>query len=149
MGDWGILAKDVERLFFNHSLNILVMGKADGFEELEAWKSAKELRRAVAKLTRSFPPHEKFSLTEQVTKSSRSVSANISEGYGRFHYKDSARHCRIARGSLTETLDHMIEANDEGYITEADLQEIRLRYQRCLKLINGYVKYLQSSSDKD
>lgn len=125
------------------------MGKADGFENLEAWKSAKELRRTVAKLRRNFPPHEKFVLTQQVTKSSRSVSANISEGYGRYHYKDSTRFCRIARGSLTETLDHMIEANDEGYINEKDLQEIRQRYARCLKLLNGYVKYLKDNYSKD
>lgn len=85
---------------------------------------------------------------QQVTNSSRSVSANISEGYGRYHTKENTKHCRIARGSLTETLDHMIEAHDEGYISDSELASFRPKYERCLKLINGYVKYLNDNMNQ-
>jgi four helix bundle protein len=123
------------------------MGKASGFEELEAWKSAREFRRAISKVAKKFPPHEVNKLTDQITRSSRSVSANISEGYGRYHFKENSHHCRIARGSLTETLDHLIVALDEGYIDDAELSRLRPQYDRCLKLINGYLNYLKGGPD--
>lgn len=123
------------------------MGKASGFEDLEAWKSARQFRRNISKVAKKFPPHEKDKLTDQITRSSRSISANISEGYGRYHFKENSHHCRIARGSLTETLDHLIVALDEGYINEPELADLRTQYERCLKLINGYVNYLKSGPD--
>jgi len=65
-----------------------------------------------------FPSIENFSLTSQIRRSSRSVGNIIAEGFGRFHYKENVQFCRMARGSLNETLDHGIIAKDEGYITE-------------------------------
>ena len=86
------------------------MGKADGFESLEAWKCDREFRRNVSTVAKKFPGSEQCRLTDQITRSSRSISANISEGYGRYHYKETKQGCRIARGSLMETLDHLIVA---------------------------------------
>lgn len=53
-------------------------------------------------------------------KASISVTANIAEGYGRFHYQELLQFFRIARGSLYELKDHLISCNDLSYI-EADL----------------------------
>jgi four helix bundle protein len=89
--------------------------------------------------------NEQYRLTDQITRSSRSISPNISEGYGRYHYKESKQGCRIARGSLMETLDHLIVALDEGYITDIELVPLRAQYDQCLKLINGYIKYLNGN----
>jgi len=51
-------------------------------------------------------------------RASRSVNHNIAEGYGRFPFQENIQFCRIARGSLFETLDHGIIALDEGYISK-------------------------------
>jgi four helix bundle protein len=69
-------------------------------------------------LTRNWPAEERFRLCDQLIRSSRSVTANIAEGYGRFYERDNVRFCRIARGSLYETQDHLITANDEGYLSD-------------------------------
>lgn len=119
------------------------MNENYSFETLEAWKAAREFRKEIKLLAAKFPNHEQYKLTDQIIRSSRSVSANIAEGRGRFHYLDNTRFCRIARGSLTETLDHLICANDEGYISAEELQNMREKYNRCLKVLNGYIAYLK------
>lgn len=58
-----------------------------GFQNLECWKSAAEFRKQISILTQTFPGTEKFQLTSQLTRASRSVSANIAEGYGRYYFK--------------------------------------------------------------
>jgi len=118
------------------------------FEELEAWRKAREFRIAVSKLCAKFPTDEKFALTIQTKRSSRSVTNNIAEGFGRFHFQENIQFCRISRGSLTETLDHLIVALDECYITQEELTEMRLKYDVCLKILNGYISYLKRAKNE-
>ncbi|WP_417939257.1 four helix bundle protein [Flavobacterium sp. RS13.1] len=73
------------------------------FEDLECWKAARELRIFVSRnILSKFPIDEKYALTSQLKRSSGSVSDNIAEGFGRYHYQENIQFCRIARGSLTE-----------------------------------------------
>ncbi|MCC7520776.1 MAG: four helix bundle protein [Flavobacteriaceae bacterium] len=115
------------------------------FEDLECWKEARKLRIHVKiNILSKFPENEKFDLTLQLSRSSRSIGNNISEGFGRFHYQENIQFCRIARGSLTETLDHCIIAFDESYISQDELLEVRKIYNKTLLLLNGYIKYLNT-----
>ncbi len=113
------------------------------FEELDCWKKATELRRKFSKLVKTFPSDEKYKLTSQVIRASRSVTANIAEGYGRYHYQEYTQFCRNSRGSLYEVLDHLIVANDEGYISEKVLESLRSDLNSCLAVLNGFINYLQ------
>ncbi len=115
------------------------------FEELEVWKKGREVRLFVQDIVKKFPAEEKFALTLQIRKSSRSITNNIAEGYGRFFYQENIQFCRISRGSQTETLDHLIVAFDEKYILEEELNEFRVLHQDCLRLLNGYISYLQKA----
>ena len=115
------------------------------FEDLEVWKECRKFRNQISTTTEKFPKEEKYCLTDQIKRSSRSVTANIAEGYGRFHFQENAQFCRQARGSLTETLGHLICALDLGYINEVDLSSHRIQYEQCLKLLNGYIAYLIKS----
>jgi four helix bundle protein len=115
------------------------------FEELNVWKKARELRLEVRIITRNFPPEEKFRLVDQLIRSSRSVTNNIAEGFGRYYYKENRQFCRKARGSLFETLDHMICSLDDGYITQNVFNDIRKLIEECLRLLNGYINYLSSA----
>ena len=116
------------------------------FEDLEAWKVAREFKKEISRVSKQFPPEEKYELTKQIKRSSRSVTANLAEGQGRYHHKDNSRFSRISRGSLKETLDHLITAYDEEYISEKELSALRLKYNHCLKLLNGYINYLEKHS---
>ena len=114
------------------------------FTELETWMQARKSRNWVSALTKSFPIEEKYRLTDQVIRSSRSIGNNIAEGHGRYYYQDNIRFCVLARGSLSETLDHMIIALDEKIINEEVLKIFEAEYERCLKLLNGYIAYLKT-----
>ncbi|WP_215226301.1 four helix bundle protein [Echinicola shivajiensis] len=115
----------------------------NSFEELEVWEKARDLRVFVSSVIGDFPIEEKFMLVSQVKKSSRSIGSNIAEGFGRFHYQENIQFCRQARGSLFETLDHMIVAFDEGFITIENLNDYREYHSECLKLLNGHISYLK------
>ena len=88
---------------------------------------------------------EQYLLSAQILDASRSVTANIAEGHGRFYYQDNIKFCRNARGSLEETLEHLITAFDEKYIDVELLKKEKDQYEICLKLINGYIRYLRNS----
>ena len=75
------------------------------FETLEAWKMARNLREGIATLVKTFPQEEKFRLTDQMIRASRSITANIAEGHGRYHYQENIQFCRQARGSLKNYID--------------------------------------------
>lgn len=113
------------------------------FTDLEVWKKSRVFRNKMFKLTKSFPTSEKYSLTDQLLRSSRSITANIAEGHGRFHHQENIRFCRMARGSLFESLDHLICALDCEYINEHYLEEIKLDIEEINRILNGYIGYLQ------
>lgn len=117
------------------------------FTELDAWKKAQELRNEISTISKAFPVEEKYRLTDQILRSSRSVTTNIAEGYGRYHYQENIQFCRIARGSLTETLDHLILARDEGFLNEEELIRFEGKLDECLKVLNGYINYLKRAKE--
>lgn len=116
------------------------------FENLEAWKKGRELRIFVSNLSRKFPSEEKYGLTSQSRRAARSITNNIAEGFGRFHFQENIQFCRIARGSLNETLDHMLIAFEEQYISEEELIQFRAHFNETLRILNGYLKYLKSQA---
>jgi four helix bundle protein len=120
------------------------------FRELKVWQKARILRNECAKLARTgFPKEEKFLLTDQLVRSSRSVTAMISEGHGRFHYQENIQRLRMARGELVETMDHFTVALDEGYISAQKFEELMAMAQEVEKMINGYIRYLRNAKSED
>lgn len=124
------------------------MGLIKSFEELQCWKVGRELRINISKVIKTFPEHEKFELVSQMRRASRSVTNNIAEGFGRYHYQEFIRFCRISRGSLTELSDHLSVALDESYISKTRHDELRSLTERCIALINGFISYLESRKNK-
>ena len=119
------------------------MSSLRSFEDLECWKSARELRIFVSQhILSKFPNEEKYALTSQLKRSSRSIGDNISEGYGRFHYQQNIQFCRISRGLLCESLNQVITAKDEKYIDENLLLEFRAIFEKTQSILNGYINYL-------
>lgn len=113
-----------------------------GYKELECYKQARELRIFISSLTKKFPSAEKFSLTAQIVDSSRSITRNIAEGYGRFTYTDTRHFFIMARGSVTETMESLATAFDEKYINAEELKQGEEQCEFVFKLINGYISYL-------
>mgnify|MGYP000421498812 CR=1 FL=1 len=113
------------------------------FEDLEVWKVCREIKKKIFKLIKNFPVEEKYSLITQMRRAAISITANIAEGYGRFHYQENIQFCRQARGSLYELLDHLITSSDEGYISTIEMNELKKLINSAIKLLNGYIRMLQ------
>lgn len=124
------------------------MGSINSFEELECWKSCTELRRYVSGVVKKFPSDEKYELVSQMRRSSRSATHNIAEGYGRFHFKENVRFCRMSKGSLMELKDQFITALDEGYINESELDFSKNLIDKSVRILNGYMNYLKNATSK-
>jgi len=119
------------------------------FEDLDCWKACRKLRIFVIKqVVPTLPKHEQYRLGDQMIRAARSTTANISEGYGRFHFMDNAKFCSNSRGSCWETLDHLITAHDEDLISDDIYQHGRELCHRAIKLLNGYMNYLYKQSKK-
>ena len=121
--------------------------KLKTFEDLDCWKACRDLRDFVVKeIFPLLPNDERYRLGDQVLRAARSTTANIAEGYGRFHYLDNAKFCSNARGSCYEVLDHLITANDEGFINKEPLEKGRILVTNAAKLLNGYMNYLKRAA---
>lgn len=117
---------------------------AKGFEGLEVWQKARQLMIVVHKrIVPLFPSEEKWDLAHQIRSSSKSIMANIAEGYARYYYQDNVRFCYNARGSLDETINHLITARDLGYIPESLCGEVRTLADEVRRMLNGYIAYLR------
>lgn len=115
-------------------------------EALEAWKKAKEFAlRVYRQVLPLLPTEEKWNLNQQLRRSSNSVPANIAEGYGRFYYQDNIRFCYNARGSLEETLSHLVMCYELKYIPKNLFDDLGGDGEKLTQLINGYIGYLKRS----
>ncbi len=119
-----------------------------GFEELELWKKVRVFKKEISRLARNLPSEEKFRLTDQRIRSSRSINALLSEGHGRFTYPDQIHFCIQARGSLTETVNHLIDSRDEGYIPEEMLNDLKSKAKEIERMLNGYLIFLRKKRDE-
>lgn len=113
-----------------------------GFEDLKAWQLARRLMIECHKLAAMLPTAERFDLAQQIRRSSKSAMANISEGYGRYHYLDCLRFYYFARGSLTETINHVITAHDLRYVDDQHYQELYNLGREAERALNGYIAYV-------
>jgi four helix bundle protein len=118
------------------------------FEDLEVYQVAREFRKAMYTVARQFPELEKFGLTSQVRRAALSLTNNIAEGHGRFHFPDQIKFMLQARGSLEELLDDLNTCEDEQYLETERIHELKDDAWSVHKLINGYIRYLRSRIDR-
>jgi four helix bundle protein len=117
-----------------------------GLEKLDVWCKARDFAVRIHKeVLPLLPPEEKWVLNQQIRRSSQSIPANIAEGHGRFYFQENVRFCYIARGSLEETLSHIVYAHKVGYIPELLYKSLGSNGEDVNRLINGYIGFLKKS----
>jgi len=117
-----------------------------GLEKLDVWCKARDFAVRIHKeMLPLLPIEEKWALSQQLRRSSQSIPANIAEGHGRFYFQDNVRFCYIARGSLEESLSHIVHAYKVNYISESLFKSFSLDGENLNRLINGYISFLKKS----
>src|SRR6058998_4311715 len=95
------------------------------FEDLEVYQVAREFRKAMYRIARRLPEEEKFALASQIRRAAVSLTNNIAEGHGRFHFLDQIKFMLQARGSLEELLDDVNVCKDEHYLPDGKTEELK------------------------
>ena len=113
------------------------------FEDLEVYKAAREFRKKIFDLIKRLPPEEKYNLGSQMRRAAKSLTNNIAEGHGRFHYQENIQYLRQSRGSLEELLDDLNICLDESYFHAGEFDPIKAEGLELHHRINGYIAYLR------
>ena len=123
--------------------------KYNDFRDLEVWKRCRDIRKKIWNLCQGLPEEEKYRLSDQMIRASRSSTACIAEGYGRYHYQENIQFCRQSRGSLYELIDHIDVALECEYIDLKLSQEMIDEVKTSIRILNGYIKYLRERKESD
>ncbi len=118
-------------------------GQISTFENLEVYQAAREFRKAMYRVAKRLPEMEKFGLISQVRRAAVSLTNNIAEGHGRYHYLDQIKFMLQSRGSLEELLDDLNVCADEQYLPVEEIISLKEDGWRIRQLIDGYVRYLR------
>ena len=117
------------------------------FRQFAAWQLAHALRQRVVPLcSRAFAARD-FKFHEQVREAARSAPRNIAEGFGRYRHREFAQFVRIAKASEVELLNHIEEAFNSGYVSDAERQELEHAARKAIRAANGLIRHLESNPD--
>ena len=120
--------------------------KINHFVDLETWKINHQLTKEIYNITKKFPQEEKFGIADQLRRASSSITANIAEAYGRFHYKDKIRFYYQARGSNAEVQNFLILSFELGLINEKEFNELKILCFQGYKLLGGLIRSTEKRS---
>ena len=121
------------------------MARIERFEDVEAWRKGRELRRAVYACSRSGGFASDFGLRAQIRRAAPSVTSNIAEGFERGGNREFVQFLSNAKGSCGEVRDQLYTALDENYITQQQFNELSSLSIEVSRMISGFMKYLQQS----
>jgi four helix bundle protein len=117
--------------------------KFTSFVEMPLWQEAHKLVLDIYGLSALFPKEEVYGLTSQMRRSALSVSGNIAEAFGRFHYLDKNNFYFNARGSLEETRNYLIVSQALGYTTPEAFRIVMDNIDAISEELNALVKSLR------
>jgi four helix bundle protein len=114
-------------------------------DDFELYKIAREFRKRVYRLIKQLPPEEKYALAGQMRRAALSVTNNIAEGHGRWHYQENIQYCRMSRGSIDELIDDFNTCQDESYGDQAVVAQLKTDAYELIRRVNGYIAYLRKT----
>ncbi len=115
------------------------------FEDIEAWKIARQLTNAVYAHTNHQGFNRDFGLRDQIRRASVSVMSNIAEGFESRTDVQFINFLGMARASAGEVRAQLYIALDQKYITEEQFKETFVIAQTCSRQIANSIKYLESN----
>jgi four helix bundle protein len=121
-----------------------VTGKINSYRDLIAWQTATAICLEIYRVTKAFPPEERFGLTSQLRRAAVSVPSNIAEGYGRGRPADYLRFLRTARGSLFEIETQLYIATELGFLGETQYQQLDSKLKECGRVLAGLIRSINA-----
>ena len=111
-----------------------------GHKSLKVFQLSYQLAMEIFQLTKNFPKEETFSLTDQIRRSSRSVAANIADGYRKRQYpKHFVSKMSDSDGEASETQVWLQFSNDCGYLSAEKCNDLIIRYEEVGRMLGGMI----------
>ena len=123
------------------------MGKVERFEDLVAWKRARELTKQIYFLTNKGPFSKDFGLRDQIRRASVSIMSNLAEGFERGGRAEFHQFVVIAKGSCAEVRSQLYVALDVGYISQQQFDELCNLAIEVSRILGGLRSALQKQRD--
>ena len=117
--------------------------KIERFEDIEAWKEARNLVNMIYDISNEGPFSKDFSLRNQVRGASVSVMSNIAEGFDRGTNREFIQFLIVARASASEVRSQLYVALDRNYIHQNKFDEVYQQATKVISLIDGFIRYLK------
>jgi four helix bundle protein len=111
-------------------------------EDLEVYNLSEKFSDEVWFMVIQWEYFVKDTIGKQLARSADSISANIAEGYGRYHYKENKNFCYFSRGSVIETKGWLRKAKVRGLITDEKHTELIKKLETIHLKLNAYIKYI-------
>ena len=121
------------------------MARLERFEDIEAWKKARELTKVIYEVTSAEAFGRDFALADQMRRAADSVLSNIAEGFERGGDKEFRQFLAQAKGSTGEIKAQLYVALDVGYLNQAEFGALYHLTTETGRLIGGFIKYLSRS----
>ena len=121
------------------------MAKIERFEDLEAWKLARELTRTVYRVSSVGEFARDFALRDQIRRAAVSILSNIAEGFERGGDKEFLQFLATAKGSCGEVRSQLYVALDQLYIDDEQFKSVSGEALEVSRMISGLIKYLRQS----
>jgi four helix bundle protein len=113
------------------------------FEKLDTWNEAIAFAGIVYRLTRAFPPEERFGLTNQMRRAAVSISSNLAEGFSRSSKVDCARFVEIATGSVFEVVSQATIGRNQGFLNSTGYELLYGAAEKQSRMLSGLKKSLE------
>jgi len=117
--------------------------------ELKVYAKAMDLGERVWELVRRWEQLSRDTVGKQLIRSTDSIAGNISEGFGRYHFKENRNHCYYARGSLFETKTWLQKAKQRNLIDQEEHQRLESELTEMAKMLNKYINSIGPSKPND
>ena len=124
------------------------MGKGQKLEDLQVYIVAMEIGEIVWNLVDKWEYFPKKTLGAQYVKAADSIALNISEGYGRFHYKENKNFCYYSRGSAKETLKKKKKAKNRNLVTDEDFKLLSQKMTSYFRLMYRYINSIGTGGNE-
>ena len=118
------------------------------FEDLEIWKDARVLTRAIYQLTSDSRFSKDFGLRDQIRRAAVSIMSNIAEGFERGGNQEFIQFLYVAKASCGEVRSQLYVAMDQSYLAQKDGEELAMSFKRLSIMISNLMDYLKRSGMK-
>ena len=120
----------------------------NSFEEIGAWQEGRKLKQAIRHICKRKNVERDFAFVDQITRSVRSISVNIAEGFESLTNPDFIKFLGYAKRSAGEVRSHLYDAMDEGYISREEFEKHAIHTKQICRMIAKLIHYLQSTDQK-